>query len=103
VHTTVFNVFFSTVTDSRLGTQTMFQIVSNEGGIANSAEKAARTMVAAYLNEAAFPGTFPADSLAALETMWYNAVTDGDSALDSFHNLVAGWNNPPEGGYCPLP
>ncbi len=23
--------------------------------------------------------------------------------LDNFHVLVAVWNNPPEGGYCPLP
>jgi len=103
VHGTLFNDFFNTVTDNRLNGQTMFQIVSNDGGIANSAEKAARDMVAAYLNESAFPGTFPADTLAALKAEWYAAVTGGDSALDAFHILVGGWNNPPEGGYCPLP
>ena len=72
-------------------------------GIANSAEKAARNMVAAYLNESAFPSTFPVDSLADLLSMWYAAVAGGDAALDNFHTTVSGWNSPPEGGYCPLP
>jgi hypothetical protein len=102
-HGTLFNTFFSDVTDPRLDGQTMFQIVSNEGGIANSAEKAARDMVAAYLNESAFPEDFPADSLADLEAMWYAAVAGGDAALDAFHDTVAGWNNPAPPGYCPLP
>lgn len=81
----------------------MLQLVGNEGGIANSAEKAARSMVAAYLNESAFPEAFPADSLEALRTMWYAAVSGGDAALDAFQSLVEGWNNPPDPGYCPLP
>lgn len=99
----IFNSIFSgPPIDSRLNGQTMFQIVSNEGGIANSAEKAARSMVAAYLNESAFSETFPADSLLALETMWYNAVAGGDAALEDFASFVGGWNSP-DGGYCPLP
>jgi len=102
IHTTLFNDFFNTTTDLRLAGQTMFQIVSNEGGIANSAERAARDMVAAYLNEAAFPDTFPAASLAGLEALWYAAVGGGDAGLDAFHNKVSGWNDP-NGGYCPLP
>jgi hypothetical protein len=59
-------------------------------------------MVAAYLNESAFPGTFPAGSLASLEAMWYAAVAGGDAALDAFHTQVAGWNDPAT-GICPLP
>jgi hypothetical protein len=81
----------------------MYDLVST-GGTSNSARRAARDMVAAYLNESAFPGTFPADSLTALSTMWFNAVATGtDAAFDNFHNEVSGWNDPPEGGYCPLP
>jgi hypothetical protein len=99
-HDTLFNDFFSTITDPRLDGQTMLQIVSNDGGIANSAEKAARNMVAAYLNESAFPGTFPATSLADLETKWYNAVVGGDAGLDAFHSEVSGWNDPPN-HICP--
>jgi hypothetical protein len=100
IHTTRFNDRFSDITDTRLDGQTMFQIVSNDGGIANSAEKAARDMVAAYLNESAFPGAFPASSLADLEVAWYAAVAGGDAGLDAFHTLVGGWN---DSGYCPLP
>ncbi|HSF82926.1 MAG TPA: hypothetical protein VLA49_16950 [Anaerolineales bacterium] len=103
IHTTLFNDFFNTATDPRLDGQTMFQIVSNEGGNANSAERAARDMVAAYLNESAFPDAFPADSLEDLVTMWYEAVAGGDAGLDAFHTLVSGWNDPPDPGYCPLP
>jgi hypothetical protein len=60
-------------------------------------------MVAAYLNETAFPGTFPAPSLNDLLILWYDAVAGGDAALDAFHNLVGGWNNPEAPGFCPLP
>jgi hypothetical protein len=99
----IFNSVFDDIVDSRLDGQTMWQLVSNEGGIANSAEKAARTMVAAYLNESAFPDTFPADSLEDLEALWYAAVVGGDDALEAFHSLVNGWNSPDPPGYCPLP
>lgn len=104
IHTTLFNDFFSLHTDDRLDGQTMFQIVSNDGGSGNSAERAARDLVAAYLNESSFPSTFPADSLSALVDMWYEAVQGGDEALDAFHTTVAAWNDPSSiGGYCPLP
>ena len=103
VHSKLFNEFFGGAIDPRLDGQTMFQIVSNDGGIANSAEKAARNMVAAYLNESAFPGAFPASSLADLVAAWYAAVAGGDAGLDSFHTLVGGWNAPESPGYCPLP
>jgi hypothetical protein len=99
----LFNDIFSLNTDARLDGQTMLQIVGNDGGIGNSAEKAARNMVAAYLNESAFPEAFPADSLPILENMWYDAVSGGDAALEAFHILVGGWNDPSGLGYCPLP
>jgi hypothetical protein len=70
------------------------------GGTTDSARRAARDMVAAYLNESAFPATFPATSLASLTAMWYAAVSGGDAALDAFHVLVSSWNDP---GFCPLP
>ena len=98
----LFNDIFNLETDARLDGQTMLQIVGNEGGIANSAEKAARDMVAAYLNESAFPEAFPADSLQQLRDMWYAAVND-DAALEAFHVQVGGWNDPSDPGYCPLP
>jgi hypothetical protein len=84
----------------------MYDLVSSGGG-SNSAVKAARDMVAAYLNESAFPVTFPADGLDALKAMWYDAVTAAlngdDSLLDAFHNQVNGWNSPEPPGFCPLP
>ncbi len=105
IHTTLFNDFFNVATDPRLndpGFDEMFELVSS-GGTSNSARRAARDMVAAYLNETAFPVDFPADSLADLEAMWYAAVAGGDAALDAFHVLVGGWNAPGYPGYCPLP
>jgi hypothetical protein len=59
-------------------------------------------MVAAYLNESAFPADFAAESLSQLRTMWYAAVSGGDAGLQAFHTTVSMWNSPP-GGYCPLP
>jgi hypothetical protein len=80
----------------------MFDLVSS-GGTSDSARRAARDMVAAYLNESAFPADFPADSLADLEAMWYAAVAGGDAALDAFHVMVSAWNSPAPPGFCPLP
>lgn len=112
VHTTLFNDFFDDAgdvngnglvdVDPRLNGLTMFDLVSSGGG-SDSAVKAARDMVAAYLNETAFPTDFPADSLLALEIMWYDAVAGGDAGLDAFHELVSGWNDPEDPGFCPLP
>jgi hypothetical protein len=100
-HDKLFNDYFSDVTDSRLDGWTMYALVSTGGG-SDPAQKAARDMVAAYLNESAFPGSFPADDLASLTQMWYDAVSGGDPALDAFHNTVSAWNSPTD-GYCPLP
>ena len=77
----------------------MFDLVST-GGTDDFARKAARDMVAAYLNESWFPVTFPATSLTELETMWYNAVAGGDAGLAAFHSEVSGWNDPPD-HFCP--
>jgi uncharacterized repeat protein (TIGR01451 family) len=102
VHTTLFNGFFNAVTNPRLIGLTMYKLVSM-GGTSDNARKAARNMVAAYLNESAFPEDFPAESLAQLEADWYAAVAGGDAALLAFHIQVGAWNNPAEPGFCPLP
>jgi hypothetical protein len=112
IHTTLFNDFFNDAgdvngnglvdVDPQLDGFSMMDLVGSGGG-ANWAEKAARDMVAAYLNESAFPDSFPAASLNDLLIMWYNAVAGGDSGYQAFHDLVSGWNSPPDPGYCPLP
>jgi len=111
-HNTLFNDFFNDALDingnglvdidTRLDGYTMYQLVSSGGG-SDPAVKAARDMVAAYLNESAFPTDYPADSLEALLIQWYDAVAGGDAGLAAFHNLVSGWNAPEPPGYCPLP
>jgi hypothetical protein len=102
-HNTLFNDYFNNgPIDGRLDGLTMYDLVST-GGTSDSARRAARDMVAAYLNESAFPNDFPAASLAQLEADWYDAVAGGDAALDAFHNEVGGWNNPDDPGFCPLP
>jgi hypothetical protein len=99
---TYFNDFFNDETpDPRLNGYTMLDLVSS-GGTSDWAVKAARDMVAAYLNESAFPDGYPAVSLDALKTMWYAAVAGGDAGLQAFHNTVSSWNSPSP-GYCPLP
>jgi uncharacterized repeat protein (TIGR01451 family) len=102
IHTTLFNSFFNQTTDARLNGLTMIELVSS-GGTSDSARRAARDMVAAYLNETAFPADFPAPSLAALTAAWYAAVAGGDAALDAFHLQVSQWNSPAPPGFCPLP
>jgi len=49
IHTTLFNSFFDVVTDSRLNGLSMDDLISTGGG-PDAAVKAARDMVAAYLN-----------------------------------------------------
>lgn len=100
-HDTPFNDYFSLPTDSRLDGLSMMDLVGS-GGTSDWARKAARDMVAAYLNESAFPGTYPAASLAELESMWYAAVAGGDAGFMSFHDTVGDWNDPYMGS-CPLP
>jgi len=101
-HDTLFNTYFNDVIDTRLNNMTMMDLVSGGGG-SDWAVKAARDMVAAYLNESAFPDEFPADSLADLETAWYAAVSAGDAGFMAFHEEVSAWNDPGDLGFCPLP
>jgi hypothetical protein len=102
IHTTLFNSYFDTLTDSRLDGDTMFEIVGGGGG-SDWANKAARDMVAAYLNESAFPAGYPAASLDALLDKWYTAVAGGDAGFETFHNQVSLWNSEDFPQYCPLP
>jgi hypothetical protein len=102
VHTTPFNDFFDLATDPRLDGYTMYELV-NGGGGPDPALKAARDMVAAYLNVSAFPEAYSTSSTADLADMWYAAVVGGDAALSAFHTQVDGWNNGGLGGFCPLP
>ena len=101
--TTPFNEFFDL---ARVGavdpslTGTMWDYVSGGGG-SIWAEKAARDMVAAYLNESAFTA-YPALGLQELLDMWYAAVAAGEAGYIEFHNLVGGWNSPEPPGYCPI-
>ncbi len=55
------------------------------------------------VNEAAMVGDYPADPLAVLEDMWYQAVQNGNSGFEVFHTLVGGLKDPLEPGFCPLP
>ena len=102
IHTTLFNDFFNVTTDARLNGKTMMDLVGSGGG-SDWAVKAARDMVAAYLNESAFPAQFPATSLTDLVNAWYAAVAGGDSALAAFHTTVSAWNDLDALGLCPLP
>ena len=102
VHETLFNDYFDLATDPRLDGYTMYDLV-NGGGGPDPALKAARDMVAAYLNVSAFPDAYATSSLADLADMWYAAVVGGDAALSAFHTQVDGWNNPASPGFCPLP
>jgi hypothetical protein len=100
---TLFNAFFNNgPVDPTLAGYTMYQLVSSGGG-STWAVKAARDMVAAYLNESAFPATYPATSLADLAAMWYTAVAGGDAGYQAFHDTVSAWNSPTPPGFCPLP
>jgi hypothetical protein len=99
-HDTLFNSFFTPA--ASLDGLTMFDLVSSGGG-SDWVHKAARDLVAAYLNESAFPTSYPALSTTNLETMWTNALAGGDAALETFHNTVSAWNSPAPPGYCPLP
>jgi hypothetical protein len=88
---TLFNDFFNIVTDPRLDGLTMFEVISSLPS--DSARSAAREMIAAYLNESSFPAAYPAESLAALVTMWYDAVAGGDAALNALQSQLTVWNN----------
>ena len=95
IHTTKFNEEFTPF--EALNGYTMMDLVSTGGGSIDS-QKAARDVVAAYLNASwgmAFP--FTADEVADL---WATAVGSGEFA--ELHNLLAPANAPPN-GTCPIP
>ena len=89
IWTTSFNSYFAPV--AALDGWDMHSLV-NTGGGSVDAQKAARSMTAAYLN-ASF-GINYAYSLGELEAMWNAAVADGsDAAFLSLHTLLDAANN----------
>ena len=101
IHTTVFNAFFTPHVD--LDGLTMMDLVGTGGGSVE-AEKAGRSMVAAYLN-ASF-GIGYAYNTVELHSMWTEAASSGDAALLALHTELDAANNayyregPPE--RCPI-
>jgi hypothetical protein len=100
IWTTPFNEYFTPV--ASLGGWDMHSLV-NTGGGALDAQKAARSMTAAYLN-ASF-GIYYAYSVDELVAMWDAAVADGsDAAFLELHTLLDAANNHfgnPDGD-CPI-
>jgi hypothetical protein len=89
IQTTLFNSFFTP--QAVMNGQTMLDAVSNGGGSAD-VNKAARSLVAAYLN-ASIGLDYPY-STAQLISMWDDAIDDGsDAAFLALHNLLDEANN----------
>ncbi|MDO8613298.1 MAG: SpaA isopeptide-forming pilin-related protein [Dehalococcoidia bacterium] len=95
IHTTLFNSFFTP--HSGLAGLSMFDLVSTGGGSDNF-RKAARSLVAAYLN-ASFGLDYPFNT-ATLIAMW-NAANDGDDSDGEFLALHTTLNTANQLG-CPL-
>jgi hypothetical protein len=85
VQTTLFNSFFTPATP--LNGLSMIRLVSSGGG-SNSAQKAARDVVTAYLN-ASFGLSF-GYTPAQISGMWSDAVAH--NTFDALHNLLAPLN-----------
>jgi hypothetical protein len=85
IQATLFNSFFTPVRS--LNGITMFTLVSSGGG-SNSAQKAARDVVAAYLN-ASFGLSF-GYTPAQISALWSDAVAH--NTFDALHNLLAPLN-----------
>jgi hypothetical protein len=104
IHTTSFNGFFSDVTEGQLAGYDMITLVSNQADPKNSATRAARDMVAAYLNGSAAPSSFGI-TLEDLLTFWYATVSDGsDAAYDLFHQTIGPINQEDNiNTFCTLP
>ena len=94
IHTTLFNDFFTD--HSALDGLTMLEIVGTGGGNV-PARKAARDVVAAYLNSS-FGLNYPFTP-AEIAAKWTAAVAGGNSALNALHLELAPLN---EAG-CPIP
>jgi hypothetical protein len=86
IHVTLFNSFFQPY--GSLSSFDMFTLVSNGGG-PNDYQKAARDLVAAYLN-ASWGMNYPYTT-AQLKSMWASAVASGD--FMSLHNTLDAANN----------
>lgn len=86
IHITLFNDFFTSYTG--LDGFNMFDLVGTGGG-PNDYQKAARDLVAAYLN-ASWGMNYPYTT-SQLYTMWANAVNSGDFL--SLHNTLDAANN----------
>ncbi len=94
IHTTLFNDFFEPHAD--LAGVTMFDLVSTGGG-PNPVRKAARDVVAAYLNSS-FGMDFPLTP-SEIDALWTEAVTgvdqNGDGVVITFeelHLMLAAFN-----------
>ncbi|MFB6373513.1 MAG: hypothetical protein ABEN55_10445, partial [Bradymonadaceae bacterium] len=88
-HKTLFNDFFTSHPD--LNGLEMFDLVKEGGG--TMAEKAARALVAAYLNASCNEIGYPFTQN-ELKTMWSNAVaTNTDDAFEDLKNKLEEANN----------
>jgi hypothetical protein len=87
VHITDFNAFFG---GGAPGAYTMFELVDTGGGSENW-RKAARSLVAAYLN-ASWGMNYPYTTT-QLASMWTTAAGDGDASLLALHTQLDLANN----------
>lgn len=88
IHDTPFNGFFAS--HPALAGMTMYDLVGTGGGKIN-AQKAARSLVAAYLNTSIGLNTGYTQS--DLQSRWAAAVAEGDDALLALHNELDEANN----------
>ncbi len=95
-HLTLFSSFFSTgpLTPNIKSTTTMIALVEGGGG-SQPDWKAARSLVAAYLNACTAHGYHY--TTAQLLQMWSDAVAAGGNAFLTLYSDLDYWNN----GYCP--
>lgn len=91
-HNTAFAPFFTA--HSLLAGYTMWDAV-NGGGGSQPARRAARQLVAAYLN-ASFGGGYPFTP-SQLSSMWTQAVSGGNDALNALSTLLDATNNACDG------
>lgn len=94
IHTTVFNSYFTAHPD--VAGLTMMDLVGTGGG-PKPAQKAARDVVAAYLN-ASWGMNFGLTPT-QIATMWTDAVNGGSGALNALHTTLAPYNQLG----CPIP
>lgn len=87
IHTTLFNGFFTPHPD--LAGLTMMDLAGTGGG-SNPVHKAARDLVAAYLN-ASFGMNYPLDTT-ELDNLWNAAVTTGVPTFTELHLMLDGYN-----------